>query len=89
MNYDALLPKREIDRRFVSVSLACLARWLSSGEFPPPAETINGMRYWRESDLVAWRDGKRSGWPVDRTVGERRYRTQKALEARGLVVACA
>jgi len=33
-----------------------LWRWLKDGElgFPPPAMIVNGRRFWREQDLLAW-----------------------------------
>jgi predicted DNA-binding transcriptional regulator AlpA len=42
------------------ISKMTLWRWLTDSKlkFPQPALRINGRRYWRENDLVAW---ERSG----------------------------
>jgi hypothetical protein len=35
------------------ISNMTLHRWRQGG-FPPPAMIVNGRRYWREQDLLAW-----------------------------------
>ena len=62
---DPLIRSRDIKRYAAEFSAMTLHRHILAGRFPSPATTINGLRYWRRSDLIAWRDGRRSGWPPD------------------------
>ena len=45
-----MLPTRLVCKRY-SVTDRTIDRWLASGILPEPVR-INGLRYWRESDLV-------------------------------------
>jgi hypothetical protein len=79
---DPLIRSRDIKRYAAEFSAMTLHRHILAGRFPSPAATINGLRYWRRSDLIAWRDGRRSGWPPDPDAAARRERMAPVRAAR-------
>lgn len=87
MNHlQTLVPRRVLP---VQISDMALYRAIKAGTFPPSFTTINGRRYWRDGDLTAWYNGKRSGWSPDTDTckAERQRRTAAARRTRGLDVA--
>jgi predicted DNA-binding transcriptional regulator AlpA len=46
---DRMLPTRLVCERY-SITDRTVDRWLDSGILPPPVR-INGLRYWRQSEL--------------------------------------
>lgn len=79
---DPLIRSRDIKHYAVELSAMSLHRHILAGRFPSPAATINGLRYWRRSDLIAWREGRRSGWTPDPDTAARRERMAPARAAR-------
>jgi hypothetical protein len=79
---DPLIRSRAIKPYAAAFSAMTLHRHILAGRFPSPAATINGQRYWRRSDLIAWRDGRRSGWPSDPDIAARRERMAPVRAAR-------
>ena len=88
---DPLLPKHKVQTHFLDVSDMTLFRKMRDGKFPAPVEVVSGTRYWRLSDLMAWRKGKRSGWPpaAAPVVAALKARTRHVLELRGVIPAAA
>ena len=79
---DPLIRSRDIKLYAAEFSAITLHRHILAGRFPSPAATINGLRSWRRSDLIAWRDGRRSGWPPDLDITARRERMALVRAAR-------
>jgi hypothetical protein len=79
---DPFVRSRDIKHYAADFSAMTLHRHIRAGWFPSPAATINGIRYWRRSDLVAWCNGRRSGWPPDPDIGARRERMAPVRAAR-------
>jgi len=75
---DPLIRSRDIKHYAADFSAMSLHRHIRAGQFPAPATTIHGLRYWRRSDLIAWRDGRRSEWSPDPEIAARRERMAPA-----------
>jgi predicted DNA-binding transcriptional regulator AlpA len=80
---ERLIPRRALP---VQRSDMSIYRDIAKGSFPAPATTINGFRYWREGDVIAWYEGKRSGWSAEanETREPRTHRTAAARAVRSL-----
>lgn len=79
---DPLISIARVRAEFIDQSDMWFARSIANGTFPASCGTIGRARHFRLSDLIAWRDGKRSGWAnVDPDAATRRQKAQHLLKA--------
>jgi hypothetical protein len=79
---DPLISIARVRAEFIDQSDMWFKRSIANGTFPASCGTIGRARHWRLSDLVAWRDGKRSGWVhVDPDAATRRRKAQHLVDA--------